>query len=71
MSEYYESLGGEAKARYKKKLELAGLALEKNSYAPVNQENVRKDDVAAWPPLEIGHIFGYFIRRPLLTVPGE
>ena len=63
MSEYYERLDSEAKARYKKKLELAGLALEDDPYAPVNQEKF-KDDMAAWPPLEYGHIFGYFIRRP-------
>ena len=46
--EYFESLDGDAKARYKKKLELAGLALEEDSYAPVNQGNF-KDNIAAWP----------------------
>ena len=46
--EYFESLDGDAKARHKKKLELAGLALEEDPYAPVNQGNF-KDNIAAWP----------------------
>ena len=66
MSEYYESLDGKAKARYKKKLELAGLTLQNDPYAPVNQEKFK--DMAAWPQLEYGHIIIFclliFIRRP-------
>ena len=62
------ALDSGVKARYKEKLELAGLASEKDPYGPVNF----KDDMV---PLEYGHIFGYFIRHPgvyfLITLTGE
>ena len=58
MSDYYKSLDGEAKERYRRKSELAGLGLENDPYAPANHE-IFKDDMAAWPPLEYGHILGY------------
>ena len=63
MSEYYESLDDEAKERYSRKLELAGLGLQNDPYVPANHEKF-KDDMATWPPLEYDYIFGYFIRRP-------
>ena len=52
MSDYYKSLDGKAKARYKKKLEMAGLTLQNDPYAPVNHEKF-KDDMAAWPSVHI------------------
>ena len=63
MSEYYDSLNIQAKARYEEKLKLAGLSLEEDPYNERNG-NKYKDDMTAWPPLEYGHIFTYFIRRP-------
>ena len=63
MSEYCDSLSTEAKARYEEKLNLAGLSLEEDPYDERNKNNY-KDDMTAWPPLEYGHIFMYFIRRP-------
>ena len=63
MSEYYDSLSKEAKARYSEKLKLAGLGLEEDPYHERNK-NKYQDDMTAWPPLEYGHIFTYFIRRP-------
>ena len=53
----------ESKVRYAEKLKLAGLSLEEDPYDYRNNNNY-KDDMTAWPPLEYGHIFTYFIRRP-------
>ena len=63
MSEYYYSLNAQSKARYVEKLKLAGLSLEEDPYDERNADSY-KDDMTAWPPLEYGHIFTYFIRRP-------
>ena len=63
MSVYFESLDDKAKARYRTKLELAGLSLQSDPYAPENQEKFQ-EDMTAWPPVEYGHIFAYFVRRP-------
>ena len=63
MSEYYDTLSEESKVRYAEKLKLAGLSLEEDPYDYRNNNNY-KDDMTAWPPLEYGHIFTYFIRRP-------
>ena len=60
---YYYSLNAQAKARYEEKLKLAGLSLEKDTYDERNA-NSYKDNMTAWPILEYGHIFTYFIRRP-------
>ena len=60
---YYYSLNAQAKARYEEKLKLAGLSLEEDPYDERNA-NSYKDDMTAWPPLEYGHIFTYFIRHP-------
>ena len=54
MSEYYDSLNIQAKARYEEKLKLAGLSLEEDPYNERNG-NKYKDDMTAWPPLEYGH----------------
>ena len=61
MSVYYESLDDKAKARYRTKLELAGLSLQSDPYAPENQEKFQ-EDMTAWPPLEYGHIFCIFCQ---------
>ena len=61
MSKYYDGLGAEAKKRYEEKLKLSGLSLEDDPYNKRN-ENKYKDNMTAWPPLEHGHIFTYFIR---------
>ena len=60
MSEYYESLGSNEKARYIAKLEAVGLTLGNDPYS---KESGRKfeTNMASWPPLEYGYIFGYFI----------
>ena len=63
MSEYYKSLNAEAKERYEEKLKHAGLSLDDDPYDDTNK-NKYEDDMTAWPPLEHGHIFTYFIRRP-------
>ena len=63
MSEYYNTLSEESKARYSEKQKLAGLGLEEEPYDDRNK-NKYKNDMTAWPPLEYGHIFTYFIRRP-------
>ena len=63
MSEYYDTLSKESKARYAEKLKLTGLGLEEDPYEDRNKNNY-KEDMTAWPPLKYGHIFTYFIRWP-------
>ena len=63
MSEYYESLGSKERARYITKLEAVGLALEDDPYSKESGRNFEAN-MTSWPPLEYGHIFGYFISRP-------
>ena len=63
MSEYYKSLGTSEKARYVAKLEAVGLTLEDDPYAKESGGKF-ETDMTSWPPLEYGHIFGYFITRP-------
>ena len=43
MSEYFKSLDGEAKERYRRKLELAGLGLQNDPYASANHEKFKND----------------------------
>ena len=62
MSDHYLSLKETAKARYRLKLQLLGIPLESDPYTSGNANF--QDDMTAWPPVEYGHIFGYFIRRP-------
>lgn len=57
MSEYLVSLNPVAKKRYIQRLEAIG------PYSPEN-EKLFTDSKSAWPQVEYGHIFGYFIQRP-------
>ena len=60
MSDYYKSLDDKAKARYKKKLEMAGLTVQNDPCAPVNHEKF-KDEI--WLCVHQCTL-AYFIRRP-------
>lgn len=60
MSEYYKCLPPVAKRRYLSKLETLSLKEEDDPFA----SSKFIDDLTLWPPLEYGHIFGYFIQRP-------
>ena len=62
MSDHYLSLKETAKSRYRLKLQLLGISLENDPYISGNANF--QDNMTAWPPVEYGHIFGYFIRRP-------
>ena len=64
MSESYESLGSSEEARFTAKLEAVCLTLEDD---PNSKESGRifETNMASWPPLDYGHIFGYsIITRP-------
>ena len=64
MSDYYLSLDPVAKARYGKKLEVLGLGQKKDDpYAACNTGNF-VEELTCWPPIEYGHIFCYFVKRP-------
>ena len=62
---YIDGLKKDAKAyrKYMKKLSLLELGEKSDPF--VNDNNVRfSDDLSKWPPVEYGHIYGYFIKRP-------
>lgn len=61
MSEYFDSLGKEEKARYKAKLAKVGIAIEDDPY---KFHDSFKSDMAGWPDIQYGHIFSYLITRP-------
>ena len=63
MSEYYESLGSNEKARYIAKLKAVGLTLKDDSNS---KESLRifGTTMTSWPSLDYGHIFSYFITSP-------
>ena len=61
-NEWSLSLKETAKSRYRLKLQLLGISLENYPYISGNVNF--QDDMIAWPPVEYGHIFRYFIRRP-------
>ena len=62
-SMYYESLEAKAKQRYREKLSCVGLSIQDYPYLPINNGRF-VNDMATWPRIEFGHIFGYFITRP-------
>lgn len=62
-SMYYESLEAKAKQRYREKLSCVGLSIQDDPYLPINNGRF-VNDMATWPRIEFGHIFGYFITRP-------
>ena len=64
MSDYLLSIDPVAKKRYLKRLELLGLTEKDDPYLEENQLKRFSDSMSAWPQIEYGHIFGYFIRRP-------
>ena len=61
MSEYFESLGSNEKARYVAKLEFVGSTLEDDPYA---KESATKfaTDMTGCPPVEYGHILPTSLR---------
>ena len=62
-SSYFESLETKAKKRYCEKLSCVGLSIHDDPYSPRNDGRFA-NDMASWPQIEFGHIFGYFIKRP-------
>ena len=60
---YYESLEAKAKQRYREKLPCVGLSIQDDPYFPINNGRF-VNDIATWPRIEFGHIFGYFKTRP-------
>ena len=64
MSKYLRSLTSVARERYIRRLEVIGLKESDDPYVQENQLKRFKDTMSAWPQIEYGHIFGYFIRRP-------
>ena len=46
-----------------KEIKASWIMFKKDPYDERNA-NSYKDDMTAWPPLEYGHIFTYFIRCP-------
>lgn len=65
MSTYFESLDSVARARYLKKMEVLGLPVDDDPYLDGNCDKF-VDDLTLWPPSEYGHIFCYFIERPVV-----
>ena len=63
MSVYFSGLQGCARARYLEKLHLLGLEECNDPYSESNSSKF-VDNMTLWPPLEYGHIFGYFVTRP-------
>ena len=65
MSEYLQSLQAPAKTRYIQKLNVLGLddTQSDDPYCDATASKFR-DDMTLWPPVEFGHIFGYFVSRP-------
>lgn len=60
MSEYYKSLVGDEKGRYKEKLAKVGIEIENDPYLSESYSS----DMVSWPSVEYGHIFSYLITRP-------
>ena len=61
MSEYLQSVDPLAKKRYLECLQVLGL--EENDDPYLRNERFTCS-MSAWPDIEYGHIFGYFIKRP-------
>ena len=61
--EYIRSLSPVARERYVAKLATMGLAEREGPYSNISRFI---DDMimTSWPPVEYGHIYGYFIQRP-------
>ena len=55
-SKYYEQLDGHAQARYREKLDMAGLTSD-----PYNSKNFVTDS-QLWPEIEYPDIYNYFIN---------
>ena len=62
--EYIRSLSPVAKERYVAKLAMMGLAEREDPYSNTSRFI---DDMTSWPPVEYGHIYGYFIQRTAAT----
>ena len=63
MIQYCKSLGSSEKARYIAKLEAVDLTLEDNPNSKWSGR-ILETNMASWPSVDYGHIFGYFITRP-------
>ena len=63
ISMHYESLEAKAKQRHGEKLSCVGLSIGDDPYLPINDCRF-VNDMATWPWIEYGHIFGYFITQP-------
>lgn len=61
MSEYFQCLSGDEKARYEAKLEKVGVVIGEDPYLPNASFS---SDMVEWPCVEYGHIFSYLITRP-------
>ena len=60
---YFETLEATARQQYKEKLSCVGLSISDDPYLTSNEGRFA-NDMASWPRIEYGHIFGYFIKRP-------
>ena len=60
--QYLQSLDHISRKRYLQRLKVLGLA-EDDPYLETKLERFT-DQMTAWPQVEFGHIFGYFIKRP-------
>lgn len=61
MSDYFQALCGEEKARYEAKLAKVGISISDDPYKPSDKF---VSDMSGWPSIEYGHIFSYLITRP-------
>ena len=64
---YFASLDASGRQRYLDKLCLLGLTVDNDSYAAINSKNFvlkRYVIMSLWPPVELEHIFCYFIDHP-------
>ena len=61
MSDYYKSLKPTSRVRYVEKLSYLNLKEEEDPY---HNHDKFKDDRSKWPPVELGHIFCYYMERP-------
>ena len=69
MSQYLQSLDHISRKRYLKRLKVMRLA-EDDPYLETKLERFT-DQMTAWPQIEFGHIFGYFIKRPSVFTQEE
>ena len=69
-SDYFKSLDPIHRKRYLEKLLLMGLDDHGDPYASHNTNNF-VEDMTLWPPVECGHIFGYFVECPSVFTKQE